>query len=73
LAKLIPLSLLGTGLNNGVTGFCASAGNNIKNNAHRNNCIFFIMTESINTTIEEMFLHHRSKVRFMIYLTKHAK
>jgi len=45
LAKFIPLSLAGTGLNNVGTGFCAKTENDRKNNTNKNNKRFFIMAE----------------------------
>ncbi len=51
-AKLIPVSLFGTGLNNGDGGFCAKAENEIKSNTCRYSSPLFIMADrQLNTAI----------------------
>src|SRR5690348_11701162 len=67
LAKFIPLSLPGTGLNNVGTSFCPKAENDRKNNTHRNIKFFFIMADTI--MYSSVSWYQCSNVRLIVNLT----
>jgi len=71
-AKLIPLSLFGTGLNNVVRGFCAKAENEIKKNICRFSKPFLIIKDTIKYDNPKRTDEDCSS-QFKIYSLSHKK